>query len=109
MTRARRELHVDREYGTMWRTPADRRSVGAYQVSPGITVLAARIVENLGALQVSAMPLQQVLDAVRRMESDGLVERYAIGGAVGATIYLEPAATFDEKWALFTQQFLDRR
>ena len=41
------------------------------------------------------MALQQVLDAVRRMESDGIIERYAIGGAVGATIYLEPAATFD--------------
>jgi hypothetical protein len=41
------------------------------------------------------MALRQVLDQVRRMESDGIVARYAIGGAVGATIYLEPAATFD--------------
>ena len=60
-----------------------------------------------------------------------VVERYAIGGAVGATIYLEPAATFDVDVfvvfkgqgntmlltleplydylkALCTQQFLDR-
>ena len=51
------------------------------------------------------MPLQQVLDAVRRMESDGVVERYAIGGAVGATIYLEPAATFDvEVFVVFKGQ-----
>ena len=41
------------------------------------------------------MALREVLDAVRRLESDGIVARYAIGGAVGATIYLEPSATFD--------------
>ena len=27
------------------------------------------------------------------MEADGIVDRYAIGGAVGATFYLEPVAT----------------
>ncbi len=41
------------------------------------------------------MALREVLDEVRRLESDGIVARYAIGGAVGATIYLEPSATFD--------------
>jgi hypothetical protein len=29
------------------------------------------------------------------METDGVIERYAIGGAVGATFYLEPVATLD--------------
>ena len=29
------------------------------------------------------------------MEADGIVDRYAIGGAVGATFYLEAVATFD--------------
>ncbi|MGK2857905.1 MAG: hypothetical protein ACSLFQ_11930 [Thermoanaerobaculia bacterium] len=29
------------------------------------------------------------------MEADGVIERYAIGGAVGATFYLEPVATMD--------------
>src|ERR1035441_4060585 len=29
------------------------------------------------------------------MQSDGVIERYAIGGAVGATFYLEPMATLD--------------
>jgi len=29
------------------------------------------------------------------MQSDGVIERYAIGGAVGATFYLEPVATLD--------------
>src|SRR5678815_1732287 len=30
-----------------------------------------------------------------RMESEGVIDRYAIGGAVGATFYLEPVATLD--------------
>lgn len=29
------------------------------------------------------------------MQADGVIGRYAIGGAVGATFYLEPAATVD--------------
>src|SRR6266542_4664089 len=29
------------------------------------------------------------------MQADGVIERYAIGGAVGATFYLEPVATLD--------------
>lgn len=29
------------------------------------------------------------------MQADGVIGKYAIGGAVGATFYLEPAATLD--------------
>jgi len=29
------------------------------------------------------------------MQADGVISHYAIGGAVGATLYLEPAATLD--------------
>ena len=29
------------------------------------------------------------------MQIDGVIDKYAIGGAVGATFYLEPAATAD--------------
>ena len=29
------------------------------------------------------------------MQADGVIQRYAIGGAVGATFYLEPVATLD--------------
>lgn len=29
------------------------------------------------------------------MQADGVIERYAVGGAVGATFYLEPVATLD--------------
>lgn len=32
---------------------------------------------------------------INRMQADGVIGRYAIGGAVGATFYLEPSATAD--------------
>jgi hypothetical protein len=35
------------------------------------------------------------LEAINRMQADGVIGKYAIGGAVGATLYLEPAATLD--------------
>ncbi len=41
------------------------------------------------------MKIQEVIDAVNRMHAEGVIERYAIGGAVGATFYLEPIATLD--------------
>lgn len=41
------------------------------------------------------MSIAQVIRVINQMEADGVVERYAIGGAVGATFYLEPVATLD--------------
>jgi len=41
------------------------------------------------------MQIQEVIKAINRMQADGVIERYAIGGAVGATFYLEPVATLD--------------
>lgn len=41
------------------------------------------------------MALEGVLLALRDLESAGVIQRFAIGGAVGATFYLEPAATVD--------------
>ncbi len=35
------------------------------------------------------------LETINRMQADGVIGQYAIGGAVGATFYLEPAATLD--------------
>jgi len=37
------------------------------------------------------------------MQADGVVQRYAIGGAVGATFYLKPVATLDGPDALRTK------
>ena len=41
------------------------------------------------------MSLRDAFAAINRMRADGVIERYAIGGAVGATFYLEPIATLD--------------
>lgn len=32
---------------------------------------------------------------LNRMETDGVIKRYAIGGAIAATFYVEPVSTFD--------------
>ncbi|MCX6349559.1 MAG: hypothetical protein NTV79_08710 [Candidatus Aureabacteria bacterium] len=39
--------------------------------------------------------MKETLKIINRMQADGVIDRYAIGGAVGATFYLEPAATLD--------------
>jgi hypothetical protein len=41
------------------------------------------------------MQIQEVLETINQMQADGVIERYAIGGAVRATFYLEPVATLD--------------
>jgi len=41
------------------------------------------------------MNIKEVIQAINQMQADGVIERYAIGGAVGATFYLEPVATLD--------------
>jgi hypothetical protein len=41
------------------------------------------------------MSIRDVIVVIAQMESDGIIDRYAIGGAVGATFYLEPMATLD--------------
>jgi hypothetical protein len=41
------------------------------------------------------MSIRDVIVLLNRMEADGVVDRYAIGGAVGATFWLEPLATLD--------------
>ncbi len=42
-----------------------------------------------------AEPVKATLDLINQMQADGVIGKYAIGGAVGATLYLEPAATLD--------------
>jgi hypothetical protein len=41
------------------------------------------------------MDIKEVIAVINRMQADGVIERYAVGGAVGATFYLEPVATLD--------------
>lgn len=42
-----------------------------------------------------AVTIARIISVINQMEADGVVARYAIGGAVGATFYLEPVATLD--------------
>jgi hypothetical protein len=39
--------------------------------------------------------MKATLEAINQMQADGVIGKYAIGGAVAATFYLEPAATLD--------------
>ena len=41
------------------------------------------------------MNIRDVIVAINRMLAEGVIDHYAIGGAVGATFYLEPVATMD--------------
>jgi hypothetical protein len=41
------------------------------------------------------MKINEVIAALNQMQRDAIVDAYAIGGAVGATFYLEPLATID--------------
>ena len=41
------------------------------------------------------MKIGEVIAAINAMRAEGVIERYAVGGAVGATFYLEPLATLD--------------
>ncbi len=39
--------------------------------------------------------IRDALALINQMQQDGVIDRYAIGGAVGATFYLQPLATQD--------------
>lgn len=41
------------------------------------------------------MNIQQVIQTINQMQADGIIDAYAIGGAVGATFHLEPVSTLD--------------
>src|SRR5947207_10986995 len=41
------------------------------------------------------MRIREVIETINQMRADGIIDRYAIGGAVGAMFYLEPFSTLD--------------
>ena len=41
------------------------------------------------------MSIRQVFETINQMQADGVIDNCAVGGAVGATFYLEPVATLD--------------
>jgi hypothetical protein len=46
-------------------------------------------------LPVTEDLVKHTLETINQMQADGVIGKYAIGGAVGATFYLEPSATMD--------------
>jgi hypothetical protein len=49
--------------------------------------------------------MKATLEVINQMQTDGVIGAYAIGGAVGATFYLEPVATLDiDVFVSFQQQ-----
>ena len=46
-------------------------------------------------MKSKTMKIRLIIEMINRMAADGVIARYAIGGAVGATFYLEPVATLD--------------
>ncbi len=39
--------------------------------------------------------MEETLSIINKLEEDGIIGRYAVGGAVAATRYIEPVQTFD--------------
>lgn len=39
--------------------------------------------------------MEKTITVLNQMEADGIIQRYAIGGAVAAAFYMEPAQTYD--------------
>ena len=51
--------------------------------------------------------MKETIEVLNRMQADGIIGLYAIGGAVGATFYLEPVATMDIDVFVSFQQSAD--
>ncbi len=47
------------------------------------------------ANKASEVLLETTLKVLNDLEREGVMSRYAIGGAMGATFYIEPLLTFD--------------
>ena len=41
--------------------------------------------------------MEKTLAIINQMERDGVIDRYAIGGAIAATLYVEPIQTYDRQ------------
>lgn len=39
--------------------------------------------------------MEKTLAVINEMEREGIIDRYAIGGAIAATLYVEPVQTYD--------------
>lgn len=65
----------------------------AFRPGPNQAALCFRAYASM--MKSKTMKIRQIIEMINRMAADGVIARYAIGGAVGATFYLEPVATLD--------------
>lgn len=56
---------------------------------------SCRLAVRLPLAENGIVKVKVTREAINQMQADGVIGQYAIGGAVGATLYLEPAATLD--------------
>ena len=70
------------------------QSTGVWQLGRHRPLLE-ELNQILAAWYASPVKIKEVIAVVNQMQADGVIERYAVGGAVGATFYLEPVATLD--------------
>ena len=49
----------------------------------------------MGENPADRLQIKEAIQMINRMREAGIIDRYAIGGAVGATFYLEPVRTID--------------
>ena len=46
------------------------------------------------------MKIRDIIETINGMQADGVIDTYAIGGAVGATFYLEPVRWWKKPCAM---------
>jgi hypothetical protein len=74
----------------MTRTPA--KPVDAWRLS---RYCAHAIAGSAVTADPAISKMKSTLEVINRMQAEGVITDYALGGAVGATFYLEPVATLD--------------
>jgi hypothetical protein len=63
----------------------------SYQPHPEFGMTKPKLMSTVWA----SMRISQVIRVLNEMQADGILKDYAIGGAVGASFYLEPVSTVD--------------
>ncbi|HEY2800444.1 MAG TPA: hypothetical protein VGI85_07615 [Chthoniobacterales bacterium] len=90
------------------RVPFIRSSSFTFQAYRLLGGIPARVLGSIVSVQaywlcrfrpvrfgVGCRRMKETLSVINRLRQDGVIGPYAIGGAVGATLYLEPMATVD--------------
>ena len=88
---------VPRQLHSYFRPPTSDLGVPPFDIRRSAFGVCSALAFSLWNFEVTfaLMKLQDVLLMLNQLERDGVIERYAIGGAVASTFYLEPVSTLD--------------